>query len=261
MDTKRCFICFDNNNIIQTCKCGLRVHSECLIEYIEMSKKNKCDICKYEYKCITENDVSFKKILLIIKNTIDAFCAITLAIIYLYLLDTIDFNNVVANQLKLIYTFTVQYIFYFMLFFHILYASRKHIIKSVINHVLFQQYRVMILTLLSTTDAELENSLMTFVEKIGKKSWFSGYIISILFSIYFSILACKKTTINLMKLKKIIKLEIFAKRISEIQQYIPIPNDNASTANQNHIVNNWRVLSSDTHIIVNANGVAQIVYI
>lgn len=51
----KCFICLKeiNNNCspkICYCKGSIKSHEKCLIKYITKYKKNKCDICKYEYK-------------------------------------------------------------------------------------------------------------------------------------------------------------------------------------------------------------------
>lgn len=63
----KCYICLDSsNNLVYPCLCkgtNYGVHQECLLKWIETSKKSNCSVCKYEYEydyVYTNNCTSIK---------------------------------------------------------------------------------------------------------------------------------------------------------------------------------------------------------
>jgi len=60
-----CYICYENSgNIIFPCKCtgtNRGVHRKCLNKWLEISKKDECQVCKYKYKYNFRYNPSFKR--------------------------------------------------------------------------------------------------------------------------------------------------------------------------------------------------------
>jgi len=51
-ETESCRICFEPDNLIQPCNCtgtAAHVHKECLMKWLKVSKKQECEICRFQY--------------------------------------------------------------------------------------------------------------------------------------------------------------------------------------------------------------------
>ena len=134
----KCFICLkdiNNNSSPKICYCkgSIKSHDKCLRKYIIKYKKDKCDICKYEYK------INYTKLYFMTVKTIFIFLILEILNICklsfgLFLIFNAYYGLFYLNYFVLSLFFKMNnnsyFIINFLIIFEIIY---KNIVEFIIN--------------------------------------------------------------------------------------------------------------------------------